>query len=139
MALISVDGDTAENMVELLEDLYVDDANRRRPNSVRVVADSRSNGILVSGSSGDVRAIRDLIQRIDTQDPARLVEVRTVALASANAIETVSLIESVLRGGGTGEGRPPCCVTSVRMVIRSRFLWHCEMSSPPPLMFERIL
>lgn len=100
VALISVEGDTAENMVELLEDLYVDDANRRRPNSVRVVADSRSNGILVSGSPGDVRAIRDLIQRIDTQDPARLVEVRTVALASANAIETVSLIESVLRGGG---------------------------------------
>ena len=100
VALISVEGDTAENMVELLEDLYVDDANRRRPNSVRMVADSRSNGILVSGSPGDVRAIRDLIQRIDTQDPARLVEVRTVALASANAIETVSLIESVLRGGG---------------------------------------
>ena len=67
---------------------------------MRVVADSRSNGVLVSGSPGDVRAIRDLIQRIDTQDPARLVEVRTVALASANAIETVSLIESVLRGGG---------------------------------------
>ena len=100
VALIAVEGDTAENMAELLEDLYVEDANRRRPNSVRVVPDSRSNGILVSGSSGDVRAIRDLIQRIDTQDPARLVEVRTVALASANAIETVSLIESVLRGGG---------------------------------------
>ena len=100
VALIAVEGDTAENMADLLEDLYVDDANRRRPNSVRVVPDFRSNGVLVSGSPGDVRAIRDLIQRIDTQDPARLVEVRTVALASANAIETVSLIESVLRGGG---------------------------------------
>ena len=100
IALIAVEGDTAENMSDLLDELYVDDANRRRPNSVRVVPDSRSNGVLVNGSPGDVRAIRDLIQRLDTQDPARLVEVRTVALASANSIETVALIESVLRGGG---------------------------------------
>ena len=91
-----------------MEELYADAENRRRgPDSVRVSADDRLNALLVSGTPGDVGAVRDLVSRLDSERPGSVVEVRSIPLASANAQEMVGLIETVLNGGtlrGRGRG-----------------------------------
>jgi len=91
----------AENMVNLLEDLYVREANRRRGEDVvQVTADERLNAVLINAPSSDVNAIRDLVDRLDKTRPAQVVEVKYIPLSSANALETVSLIQNVLSGRG---------------------------------------
>ena len=90
----------------LIDDLYVDGEQQRRgDDSVRVSADNRINAILASGTPSDIRAIQDLVNRLDGEQPGRVVEVRYVPLASANVLETVSLIENVLNGSASRSNR----------------------------------
>ena len=91
----------APEMVELLDDLYVNEANRRRGDDVvQVTADERLNAVLVNAPDKDVKKIRDLVSQLDKARPARVVEVKYIPLNSANALETVSLIQNVLSGRG---------------------------------------
>ncbi|MCH2160695.1 MAG: hypothetical protein MK085_02355 [Phycisphaerales bacterium] len=103
--ILAVSRNRATELLELVNDLYVDSENSRRgKDSVRVSADSRLNAILASGTPEDIEAIRSLVERLDTERPGAVVEVRYVPLSSANVLETVSLIESVLNGGGGRRG-----------------------------------
>lgn len=104
--IVTVANNRASELVDLVEELYADAENRRRgPDSVRVSADDRLNALLVSGTPGDVGAVRDLVSRLDSERPGSVVEVRSIPLASANAQEMVGLIETVLNGGGGRRGR----------------------------------
>ena len=108
---------SAREMVRMLDDLYVSEANRSRGSgSVRVSADEQLNAVLVSGSAGDVQEISSLIGRLDGTAPSSIVEIRHVPLASANALETVRLIEDVLSGRGLGRGRRAERATVLRYV-----------------------
>ena len=90
-------------MVGLLEDLYVQEANRTRGrNTIRVTADERLNAVVVNAPPSDVSQIRVLVAQLDGMRPATVVEIKYIALDSANALETVSLIENVLSGRGIG-------------------------------------
>ncbi|NNM24460.1 MAG: hypothetical protein HKO59_00500, partial [Phycisphaerales bacterium] len=103
----------ADDVVQLLEDLYVDEANRTRgPGAVQVSADDRVNAVLVSGTQADVAAVRQLTAELDGAKPATVVEIKYIPLDSANALETVSLIENVLSGRGIDgrRGRRPATV-----------------------------
>lgn len=103
--IVSVVNNRASELVDLVEDIYSDSENRRRGNdAVRVTADDRLNALLVSGTPGDIVAVRNLVSRLDSERPGSIVEVRAIPLASANAQEMVGLIETVLNGGG---GRRP--------------------------------
>jgi type II secretion system protein D len=96
----------AAEIIEMLQDLYIEEANRTRgPNTVRVRADERLNAVLVNAPGSDVRAIKSLIAQLDGAKPASIVEIKYVPLQSANALETVSLIENVLSGRGIGARR----------------------------------
>ncbi|MHC4947838.1 MAG: secretin N-terminal domain-containing protein, partial [Planctomycetota bacterium] len=96
----------ATDVVELLGDLYVEEANRARgANVIRVTADERLNAVLVNAPPADVRAIRGLVAQLDGARPSSVVEIKYIPLASANALETVSLIENVLSGRGIGARR----------------------------------
>ena len=99
--IIAVARNRASDLVDLVDELYVSTENRRRGEEVvRVTADDRLNAILASGAPADIEAIRDLVSRLDSERPGAVVEVKYIPLASANVLETVSLIESVLNGGG---------------------------------------
>ena len=99
--IIPVANNRAGELVELVSDLYSKAENRRRgADAVRVTADDRLNALLVSGTDSDISAVRGLVSRLDSQRPGSVVEVRSIPLASANAQETVGLIETVLNGGG---------------------------------------
>ena len=105
--IVSVARNRASTLVDLVDEMYADAENRRRgADSVRVTADDRLNAILVSGTTGDIAAVRELVSRLDSERPGSIVEVRQIPLASANAQETVGLIETVLNGGTVrGRGR----------------------------------
>ncbi|MCP4496015.1 MAG: hypothetical protein GY825_04450 [Phycisphaeraceae bacterium] len=106
LEIIPVARNRASDLVDLVEDLYVETENRRRGEEiVRVNADDRINAILATGTPADIEAIRDLVSRLDSEQPGAIVEVKYVPLASANVLETVALIESVLDGGGGRRGR----------------------------------
>ena len=103
--IVPVSRNRASDLLPLINELYVDIENSRRGrNAVRVSSDARLNAILVSGTQADLDAIRGLVERLDTERAGAIVELRYVPLTSANVLETVSLIESVLNGGG-GRGR----------------------------------
>ncbi|HRQ75801.1 MAG TPA: secretin N-terminal domain-containing protein [Phycisphaerales bacterium] len=96
----------AADMVTLLNDLHVREANRTRgENTVRITADERLNALLVNAPPQDVQTIKDLVSRLDGAKPTTIVETKFIPLQSANAREVVSLIESVLSGRSIAPGR----------------------------------
>ncbi len=104
--ILQLDSSRAADVVDMLGDLYVSDANRRRgPDTVRVTADERLNAVLVGAPADDLAAIRSLVAQLDGTRPSTIVEIRYVSLSSANALETVSLIQNVLSGRGLGAQR----------------------------------
>jgi type II secretion system protein D len=106
LEIMQLTSSTASDIVDLLGDLYVDDANRRRGrDTVRVTADDRLNAVLISAPPEDVRTIKGLIAQLDGLKPAQVVEIRYIPLMSANALETVGLVENVLSGRGIGTRR----------------------------------
>ncbi|MCP3904428.1 MAG: hypothetical protein GY715_12440 [Planctomycetes bacterium] len=101
--VIPVTSSRASDLVDLLDDLYVKEANRvRGPDAVRVTADERLNAVLVNADKQDVVALRDLIDELDGSQPAVVVEIKYLPLQSADAAETVGLIEDILSGRGIG-------------------------------------
>ncbi|MHC4416411.1 MAG: secretin N-terminal domain-containing protein [Planctomycetota bacterium] len=96
----------AADVVDLLDSMYVRDANRSRgPDTVRVTADERLNAVLINAPPADVGAIKRLVAQLDGARPATVVEIKYIPLTSANPLETVSLIENVLSGRGIGTRR----------------------------------
>ncbi len=117
LEVISLQVTSAPAMVEMLDDLYVKEANRLRGNgSIRVTADDRLNAVLVSASAHDIAEIKKLVGRLDGTSPSSVVEIQHVPLASANAIETVRLIEDVLSGRSLGGRRRSDRATVLRYV-----------------------
>ena len=105
----------ANEMLSTIRSMYVDEANRNRgPNTVRVSADERLNAIVVAAPPADVAAVRALVARLDGTTPGTVVEIKYIPLASANSLEMVGLVETVLSGGGIGQRRGQAVSTVVR-------------------------
>ncbi len=101
MEIVQLASSRATDMVAMLDDLYVEETNRTRgPNTVRVRADERLNAVVVHAPPADLQAIKRMIAQLDGTRPSQVVEIKYIPLASANALETVSLIENVLSGRG---------------------------------------
>ncbi|TVQ54711.1 MAG: hypothetical protein EA377_04940, partial [Phycisphaerales bacterium] len=109
----------AQDVVSLLEEMHVREANRRQgDNTVRVTADQRLNAVLVNAPRHDVEIIRGLVDRLDSTKPTRVVETKFIPLQSANALEMVNLIENVLSGRGIGTGSAGSPQSTVLKYIR---------------------
>jgi type II secretion system protein D len=97
--IMALANQTAEDMVDLLDEMYVEDENQRRGETViRVTADERLNAVVVNAPDMDRRAIQRLVTQLDNARPSHVVEIKYIPLGAANAVETVSLIENVLSG-----------------------------------------
>ena len=113
--ILSLVNQSAREVVPVLRELYVDIENDRRGiESIRASADERLNAIIVSAPPSDREAIRGLLAQLDESRPATVVEIRYIPLSSANALETVSLIENVLSGNSLGGRRSAQHATVVR-------------------------
>ncbi|QOJ01704.1 MAG: hypothetical protein HRU70_14950 [Phycisphaeraceae bacterium] len=87
--------------------VYVDKENAKRgPNSVAVSVNERLNALMVTGTSRDVAEVRALVERMESTEVALVRELDRIELRSANALEIVNLLESVLSGRGVS-GRQP--------------------------------
>jgi type II secretion system protein D len=101
--VLQLSSSRASDVVDLLDDLYVAEENRRRgDNTVRVTADERLNALLVNAPPADIAAIRRLVAQLDGSRPSQIVEIKYIPLSGANALETVSLIQNILSGRGIG-------------------------------------
>jgi len=97
--ILTLTASRAVDLVPVLNEMYVNEENRRRgQDSVRVTTEPRLNAVVVTGDPGDVEALRGLVARLDGTRPETVVEIKYIPLASANALETVSLVENVLSG-----------------------------------------
>lgn len=115
--LIMLATSRASDMVSLLNDLHVREANRiRGDGTVRVTADESLNAVLVNAPPTDVRTIKDIVSRLDGVKPTRVVETRFIPLQSANALETVNLIQNILSGRGIGTARAGAQSTVLKYV-----------------------
>jgi type II secretory pathway component GspD/PulD (secretin) len=95
----------AVDIVNMLEEMYVAEENRRRgQNSVKAAPEPRLNAVLLSGSAPDIDTMRRMIAQLDGARPSSVVEIRYIPLASANVIETVNLIQTVLSGASIAGG-----------------------------------
>ncbi|MCC7388223.1 MAG: hypothetical protein IT431_05600 [Phycisphaerales bacterium] len=106
MELIQLKHASAAEVASSILDVYANRENERRgQNAVGVTAEGRLNALIVRGSESDIAAIRQLVERFDTQQILSVQDVRRFELQSANAIEVVRLLEGVLSGRAlTGSG-----------------------------------
>jgi len=105
--VIPITAGSAEEAAGAINELYVRKENERRgAGAVRVVANPRLNALVVSGTAGDVEAIRGLVGRLDETRSAAVQDMKRIELRSANAIEVVSLLQNVLSGRSVGRSGP---------------------------------
>ncbi|MFI4854193.1 MAG: secretin N-terminal domain-containing protein [Phycisphaerales bacterium JB065] len=96
---------TANDMVDLLNELYVRETNRTRGSgAIQIRADSRLNAIVANGNAADIAEIRQLIQRLDRQSPTAVRDIKIIALKSSNALEMVNLLNNILSGRSIAGG-----------------------------------
>ncbi|MDQ7013751.1 MAG: secretin N-terminal domain-containing protein [Planctomycetota bacterium] len=110
MELIELQHARAEEVADSIREVYVDRENERRgQNTVSVTAEARLNALIVRGSDADIDAILDLVDRFDKSEVLSVQDVRRFELTSANSLEVVRLLESVLAGqplaGSVRQGR----------------------------------
>ena len=120
IALIGLERGTASRIVESIRTLYVDPENDKRgPNSVSVVAEDRTNSIVVSGTAGDISKVRELANKLDVAEVVRQQLLQRVELDSADAREVVQLLNSLLSGRSVGgSGGESASIIEFRRQIR---------------------
>ncbi|MFG0285625.1 MAG: secretin N-terminal domain-containing protein, partial [Phycisphaerales bacterium JB039] len=97
--LVQIASMPASEMAETIQSLYVDPENERRgEGAVTVVPNDRLNAIIVAGSERDVQEIRRLVEQLDTAEVTYEQHMRRIQLRTANALEVVNLLETVLAG-----------------------------------------
>ncbi len=89
----------AGEIADAVNELYVDRENEKRGRgAVSVYPSERQNALIVSGTPGDVEAVRRLVEQLDTARVEAVQEVKRVTLRAANALEIVRLVEGLLAG-----------------------------------------
>lgn len=97
--VVPVGQQQVEEVAKNIQTLYVDKENQRRGDgSVSVIPNERLNALIVSGTQADVDAIRKLVERLGSTEVTAVRQLERIELRSANAIEIVNLLESVLAG-----------------------------------------
>lgn len=118
--LIQLESAQALEIANTLLDLYVAKENARRgEGAVSVLPNERLNALVVTGSEADVRALRTLVERFDRAPVTMVRDVRRLQLRTANALEVVRLLESVLAGRPVSGDRNG---VGARQATRLRFL-----------------
>jgi type II secretion system protein D len=104
--IINIKNSRAEQLLTSLRELYVEKQNQvRGKDAVRVTADPRLNALVVSGTPGDIDAIRAIADRLDSAQVSAVTEVKRIELKKAEAAEVVRLLRGVLAGRPLSGGR----------------------------------
>lgn len=93
---------SAEEVVRVLTALVQQDGQKQPGETPRMVADLRSNSVLLSGDQGSRLRLRALIVQLDTPTE-RTGNTRVVYLRFANAKDLVAILEGAGAGAAIGE------------------------------------
>ena len=90
------------------EDIIVEDLYERAKKTVRIVADERTNNLVVYANEDGLKRVNEILQQIDQPVPSNF---RTFRLANAEATQIQPTIEQIARSiaatGGGPAGRAP--------------------------------
>ncbi len=104
--VIQLKSGRASDVAATIRQLYVEKENQKRgTDSVGVLPNERLNALVVTGTDTDIEQMRSLVARLENSGIATAQDIRRISLKSANAIEVVQLIQSVI-AGRTVSGQP---------------------------------
>lgn len=96
----------APEILSSVQTLYVEKENQRRGgNSVSVQSNERLNALVVTGTDQDIIELRAITARLDNAAVTAKQQVKWIELRSANSVEVVNLLQTVLAGRPVGGGR----------------------------------
>lgn len=72
----------------------------------RIIADTRSNSLVVQGGLGDIRDVEALLRELDVEDSASQVQIRVFPLRRALASELAPTLQAAITGQGTQTTQP---------------------------------
>ena len=91
----------AEDLMTMIDTLTATSASKEmRGSRVRILADTRSNRLLVKGDAKARKRIRDLVAQLDKPPAERLSGVRVFRLKHAGAKQTAEVLRSLVSGEG---------------------------------------
>lgn len=67
---------------------------------VVVIADDRSNTLVVRGSQRDLQAVESLINELDIDDIQLVLETRVFQLRNSQAVDLIQVLQQIIIGGG---------------------------------------
>jgi type II secretion system protein D len=118
--VIAVERGQASELAQAIDELYVRrEIQNRGQGAVVVTANDRLNAIIVTGTEGDIAAVRGLIEQLAVPAIQTEQQIRRIELKTANALEVVNLLEEVLAGRPLGGSRNS---PVARQAVRIRFL-----------------
>lgn len=94
----------ANTVADRLDNLFQSqgDGSSGRADAIAVVADERTNSIIVWASPSEMSNIEDIIKKLDTSTPAVEMMIKVIQLKQALAEDFAQLLEEVITGGGAG-------------------------------------
>jgi general secretion pathway protein D len=93
----------ADELMTMLDTLTSTSATKdMRGSRVRIMADVRSNRLLVKGDAKARKRIRELVQQLDKPPAERLSGVRVFRLKHASAKQTADVLKNLVTGVSTG-------------------------------------
>ncbi len=93
----------AEEIIGLVDAMSATGASRDvRGSRVRLIADARSNRLLVKGDAQSRKRIRDLVQMLDVAPADRLGGLRVFRLRHASAKNLAQMLQGLVTGQSTG-------------------------------------
>ena len=84
------------------EDIIVDDLYERAKKTVRIVADGRTNNLLVYANEDGLKRVNDILEKIDKPVPTNF---KTFVLEHAKAEVIQPTVDQIVRGSSTSSGR----------------------------------
>ncbi len=101
--IVQIKSGRVTDLATAIDEIYVKKEQAKRgEDAVSVVPNDRLNALVVSGTEGDVAAVRRLIDRLDTAEVTSVQTIRFIELRSANALEVVNLLQNVFTGRSVG-------------------------------------
>jgi len=98
ISLIHIEQDSASNMVKTLTSIFGKATKKRRgqtDDQVHIVADDRTNSIIILASEDDTIKVKELIAMLDTEVPRAEGKIRVYYLEHATAEELVKVLKDL--------------------------------------------
>ena len=100
---VSLRNSQAEEIIGLVDAMSATGASRDvRGSRVRLIADARSNRLLIKGDAQSRKRIRDIIQMLDVAPADRLGGLRVFRLRHASAKNLAQMLQGLVTGQSTG-------------------------------------